>query len=60
MQVNDSLTCIVYCLLNPLLSFWASAHADIVCFLLTALAFRIPRGATFACTTRDYCCSCCR
>lgn len=32
MQVNDSLTCIAYCLLNPLLPFWAFARADIVCF----------------------------
>ena len=35
MQVNESLTCIAYCLLNPLLlflPFWAFAHADIVCF----------------------------
>ncbi len=23
MQVNDTLTCIAYCLLNPLLLFWA-------------------------------------
>lgn len=65
MQANNSLTCIAYCLLNPLLPLGAfavtiAAHADIVCLLLTAFAFRIPRGATFACTTRDYCCSCCR